>query len=159
MATAEHLRQYVGRRVDILAYQAPNPVGLVRPSPALVTQENGSLATTGIQKLAQMVLIELLTVQGSMRYAPEVGTTMIRDLQEGRIRTELELASAFAIAVTSVVTNLAETEEDDTPDDERLETMTLLSANMQPGAARIVFSVTSVAGQSRQLIMPIRTTV
>lgn len=141
--------------MDLLAFQ-DEKVG----QSALLTQilvkdgERGEI-TTGIQKLAQRWLVEFLTVRGSIRALPTRGARFIDDIRKGQIRTAVDAEQSFYLSVRQVATNLKREEEDGIPDDEAYLSAELesLAVNGDEIIAFVVLS--SVAGSSAQVILPI----
>lgn len=157
MTSITTLQKYAGRTVDLLAYHRPKqPQQPVVPQLATAA---GSQVVTGIQKLAQAFLLELLTERGSMPYRPQAGTHFIGRLARGHFRNEYDLSAAFAAAVTDIQINLALTEDETTPEDERLASAELQSAVITQGKVQLVVRIHSLAGDSRELILPLPITV
>ncbi len=83
---------YIGRKVDVLAFQGPVPVGEVLLTQSLALEGTGGMVTTGINFLAQRFLIELLTERGSIPHWPIRGTTFMTEIRSQFVRT-LEIYS------------------------------------------------------------------
>lgn len=71
-------------------------------------------SVSGIYRLAQRFLLELLTVQGSMRYLPKRGCNFIKSLQQTVI-TEFDVFIAFAIAKRDIARNLRNEDKTNKP--------------------------------------------
>jgi len=119
------------------------------------SNESGALIA-GIQKLVQRFLIELLTGAGSLTYLPDRGTLLMPRLNAGLIRTTQDLFSAFNEAAKSAVASLAAEETETDPDDERIESVSLLSASLLGDTAVLNISITSLAGEELTVLYPLR---
>ena len=86
---------YTGRTIDLLAFQGIVPGTNTLATPALVQPGNSGQLCTGIQKLCQRWLLELLTTVGSMVYQPERGCNFVQQLMTGQLQTTLDLQQAF----------------------------------------------------------------
>ena len=150
------ITEYAGRTSDVLAFVGMKEQGDVRLKQELVaTGESGAL-TTGIQKLAQRFLLELLTEKGSLIYEPNRGTFFITRFRMGLLRTSQDLYSAFSSAVADAKIQLAQEESDQDPPDERYFSAELLGASLLGDQASLSIRLTSQAGDSRVVIYPLR---
>lgn len=150
------ISEYTGRTSDVLAFDGMKEQGDVRLNQELVaTGESGAL-TTGIQKLAQRFLLELLTEKGSLIYEPDRGTFFITRFRMGLMRTSQDLYSAFSSAVADAKIQLAQEESDQDPPDERYFSAELLGASLLGDQASLSIRLTSQAGDSRVVIYPLR---
>lgn len=149
---------YTNRSVDFLAF---DDAELSRE--ALLTQvlvkpgETGALIA-GISKLVQRFLIELLTEQGTLVYAPDRGTVFMTAIRMGVINTSQDLFAAFSSAEAELRVKLKLEEEDTDPLDERYDFATLLSTSLFGDSATLTIQVNSRAGDSRTIIFPLRLT-
>lgn len=150
---------YVGRKYDVLAFRGAKATGDVQLSQTLFDGASSGELCTGIQKLSQRFAIELLTEDGSMTFRPLRGCQFMRDVRLGRLRTELQVQTSFDFSLLDIRRNLVNEEPTDMADDERFENAELTSIAILPGFLRITVTITSVAGTSRQVILPISTTV
>ena len=149
---------YVNRTVDVLAFDDAKASGEALLSQVLVKPKQSGALITGISKLVQRVLIELLTEKGSLIYDPTRGTSFITQFRAGLIQTTQDLNSAFALAEVDVRLNLGLEESTDDPDDERYDSMNLLSAALIGDTANLSIQINSLAGESRVVIYPLRST-
>jgi hypothetical protein len=156
------VKDYVGRKIDILAFQGAEVGKETQLSMVLAAEGEGGLITTGIQKLAQRFLLEFLTELGSLPYDTGRGTSFMTELRLGRIRTTIEAEQEFFLATDLARINLVNEEPADMPDDEKFAAVVL----QDPGGLVIAgdkltlrMILTSVAGDSRPIILPLRTTV
>jgi hypothetical protein len=136
---------FLDRSFDILAWR-----GAVVGEDQLLDQtlldatSSGEICT-GIQKLAQRFLVELLTPVGSIQYLPERGTGFLGSLLARGGRLSAEIFAAFAIAEVEARSGLLAEETDTDPDDERYLSAQLLEVNLQPAAVFLRFRLTSRA--------------
>lgn len=152
------VKDYVGRKIDILAFQDAEVGKETLLSLVLAKDGEGGLITTGIQKLAQRFMLEFLTELGSIPYDTGRGTQFMTQLRLGRIRTTIEAESQFFLAADRARLNLV-LEETDEPDDEKFDSVTLNNLVIAGDKLTLNITVTSVAGETRQVILPLRTTI
>lgn len=151
---------YAGRTVDMLAFDDAKASGEARLSQLLVQPQQSGALTTGIQKLVQRFLVELLTEKGSLEYLPDRGTFFITQIRAGVIRTSQELFVAFSSAELELRNNLRLEDNTTTdPTDEQYSSATLLSASLFGDTATLSIEVTSAAGTSRKVIYPLRVAI
>ena len=153
------VKDYVGRTVDYLAFDDARARDDTLLTQTLVKAGQSGALITGIEKLVQRFLVELLTEQGSLDYQVKRGTFFMTALRAGTVRTSQELFSAFSSAEVDVRDNL-KLEEDfaNDPPDERYARAELLSASLFGDTATLNIRVDSVAGESRTVIYPLRVT-
>ena len=148
---------YVGRTVDMLAFDNAKAAGEAELTQTLVKKTQSGAVITGIEKLVQRFLTELLTEQGSLTYLPNRGTLFITQARAGILRTSQDLFTAFSTAEVQVSINLrAEDNPAKDPRDEQYQSAALLSANLVDDRANLTIQVNSAAGSSRQVIYPLR---
>ena len=99
--------------------------------------------------------MELLTEQGSILYAPERGTTFMTEARQGLLNTQLDVCGAFAEALEQIAVNLIGDEVATDPPDECFGNATINSIAVSPGLAKIYVTLTSQAGASRSVLIPI----
>lgn len=149
---------YVGRTADMLAFRALLPP--LRGRDQLLAQElvrpgDGGLLVTGIEKLAQRVLLILLTKAGSRWYAPEEGTAFIADAQRGRWRTSADVEASFYAARLDVSRQVQAGETGDDPADERWGSLTLLGVVLAADRVSLRLRLVSAAGTEYKFITPL----
>jgi hypothetical protein len=150
---------YVGRTVDYLAFDDAKATGEALLTQAIVLPGQSGALITGIQKLVQRVLLELLTEQGSLEYDTGRGTTFITQIRSGMIRTSQDLFQAFNLAEVTLRTNLRLEEDVATdPADERYQSATLVSASLTGDQAYLKIQILSAAGTDRTVVYPLRIT-
>ena len=148
---------FVGRTSDLLAFQGdfPSPrEQLVELT--LVRSGEGGFLVTGAQKLAQRLLIILLTKKGSLRYRPDVGTTFMIQAERGLWRTQGDVMLAFTSAKLDLVRQMRREERDDDPPDERLRLVNLVGIGLAADRVDLRISMTTEAGSNYQFIAPVR---
>jgi len=149
------LQDYVNRRYDYLAVRNVKKIGNAKLGLELFNAQTSGEICTGIQKLSQRWLLEFLTELGSMPGLPDRGASFMTAARQGRILNSLTAASAFESASIGVRRNLQNEEALDTPDDERFASAELVSAAILPGYLQLQVKINSIAGDSREIILPI----
>ena len=150
MATAD---PYAGRTVDVLAFRGQTPTGT-----ALLAQDllsGGGQICTGIVKLAQWFVLELLRIQGSAPFDADGGTLFYQRLASGRFRTDTDVYVAFGFAVGDITARARQVETAATPLDEQFAAAVLDAVTVAPGKVTLHVALTSAAGTARQVILPI----
>lgn len=151
---------YVNRTADLLAYQADNVAGEQLTVQSLHGDgAHSGRITTGIQKLAQRFILELLTEAGSMKYNPTRGCDFMTTLRVGGVQSQLDLFVAFSSALVDVRKNLQAEESETDPDDEKYDSAEIINVTFSPGEAAVYVKINSVAGDSRTVIAPINTVI
>jgi len=151
---------YIGRTYDLLSYQGGDVAGgEVLLNQALVTPENSGQITTGIQKLAQRFLLELLTERGSLTYLPDRGCDFMSSARLGNFLTPLDVLASFSASLVDIRNNLEIEESESDPDDERFLDATADSVTLNTGSATLHISITSRAGDTRVVIAPLNITI
>jgi hypothetical protein len=148
---------YAGRMIDVLAFDGATPSGIAPLAQVLAQPGQSGKVCSGIQKLGQRVLVELLTEAGSMPYAPRRGTQLMTLLREGSLRTQADFMQAVSSSLTQLQQNLWSEESSTDPTDEQFASATVVSVNLAFDTASVELEVTSVAGSTAQVILPIIT--
>lgn len=151
------LKDYTTRRYDLLGFENVKPVGETKLNLVLFSENNSGQICTGIQKLAQRWMLEFLTEAGSMLGNKRRGCAFMSEVRTGRLRTQTDMFYSFALSELTVRQNLRTEETDDMPPDERIGNATLLSLAFLPGYAQIKVVITSLAGTTRDVILPVAT--
>ena len=150
---------YTGRRFDVLALRGGQSSGVQQLESSLFAPAVSGEVCTGIQKLAQRWVLEFLTIRGSMGFHLEDrGSDFVQWLRQGRLRTEFDVQTYFGFAARQVQNSLREEEPEDMPDDERLDQATLAQVQISEQGLELTVEVTSRAGESRQVILPLALT-
>jgi hypothetical protein len=146
------------RVYDVLALQGAKPTGEVLLQQILFTDAAAGQLCTGIQKLAQRFVLELLTEAGSMLYLPNRGTKFMIQFRQGYLRTETDVFIAFNLALNDLELSLAAEELATDSPDEVYANATLDSVTILNGGVSLHVTLRSQAGTAREVIMPISTT-
>lgn len=130
-----------------------------RPSDPCLQQlwsgQSRGLVVTGIVKLAQRFLLELLTVRGSMPFQQERGSALLQIVREGRIRNEIDAHVFFHYAVGQIEPNLLADETVQDPTDERYGSIDILGVTFAGSRLSYQVKLNSLAGDSRVLTVPL----
>jgi len=159
MADTGNITQYVGRRFDLLAFRGAARDGVQLLTQSLFDTESSGQVITGIYKLAQRFLLEFLTEKGSLQYAPERGTEFMTKLRQGFLQSDQDVVIEFNFALVDITQNLVSEEESfgTMPDEERFDKAELLNFTILSDLLQLRVQVTSLAGTSREVILPIST--
>jgi hypothetical protein len=146
------------RVYDVLAFQGAKLLGEVRLEQILFSEAAAGMLCTGIQKLAQRFVLEMLTEQGSMLYLPDRGTTFMIRLRQGYLRVEADVFIAFNLALNSAELSLTAEESNTDPADERYAGASLDLVIITVDTIILHVTLQSRAGNTRQVILPVATT-
>tara|TARA_B100001750_G_C15428893_1_gene557065 strand:- start:251 stop:736 length:486 start_codon:yes stop_codon:yes gene_type:complete len=152
------LTDYIGRTVDIAAFKGWTPDTRVQVTQALVLPGKSGELITGINKLIQRYVIELLTEKGTLIYLPLRGTEFITSARAGYWRTTADVQDAFSLASPDVGNNLRGEESESDPDDERFDFAELLSVSLLGDEVTMSIKITSLAGTTFTAVLPITVT-
>ena len=136
--------QWTGRTIDVQAWNED-----VANNSMIGPNSTGKIVT-GVLKLSQRFTITFLNEPGSIKYDypgfdTARGTTFMQDLREGRLHTEAEVFSAFALAELQAREQLRAEETADDPDDERYDYAELTSVLLGSGSLTLQVSLYSKA--------------
>jgi hypothetical protein len=148
------LADYLDREIDVLAFRGTQASGEVLLDASLLDEESTGEICTGIVKLAQRVLLEFLTIQGSIPHQPDRGCEMMQSLQTGKARTTADVRAIFALSELDVRANLQGEELEEDPADERYLRSTLKSVTVAPGQVTLSFELQSRADRAT-VILPV----
>lgn len=147
---------YISRTYDASAFQdVPPPGEVAELTQALANSKTAGSIVTGVQKVAQAAVIELLTPKGSKKFDSDAGTDFITKLLRGELRTELDVFAAFNFAATRIIRKFRADRKDSDPDDEVLTKLSLDRLALSGSQATLTISVTTLAGSSRKYIVPL----
>jgi hypothetical protein len=146
---------YVGRSIDLLLMDNIPSSQTTLLIQSLVLPGQAGAAITGIQKLAQRFLLELLTDQGSLTYLPNRGTQFMLQLRSGAMRTAADVRSAFILAESTARGTLRREQSPTAPADEKYVRAELLSVTLEADLISLRIQVISEAGSDVVLIYPI----
>jgi hypothetical protein len=151
------IADYQGRKFDILAFQPKSAT--TELAQTIAGDSSGGLICVGVQKLAQRWVLEFLTPAGSIPYKTDRGSSFIPDILSGVIRTDSDVAAFFSMASSQIKTNLTNEDALTDPDDEKFASVNLDGFSFSAGGKLILqVSIYSVAGTSREVILPISVT-
>jgi hypothetical protein len=154
---ASTLADYADRSYDFLAFQNVKEEKEALLDLVLFSEKSSGQIATGIQKLTQRWLLEFLTEAGSMPGLPARGTNFMTMVRQGLLRTYAAIWGEFIFSAYTAGLNLRKEETDAWPDDERFVSAKLLNLAVLPGYASLNIAITSRAGTSRKVVMPIET--
>lgn len=145
-----------GRSYDALVFHDSAPFGNPLVEMRLGSTDGGE-ATTGIQKLTQRVLLRLFTSSLGQPYELTEGCSLLDAVDAQRIKNAADARGEFAAAREQVIDQFINDAivRSNTPADERLQNLELLSAAVQGDVLYLVIRVTSQAGNQSQFIAPI----
>lgn len=158
MALEADILDYVGRTVDMLAYDNLSLSRETLLSQQLVLPGQSGALISGIQKLVQRYLLELLTELGSLTYLPRRGCLFMLEARLGLWRTTADVESSFYSSMLDVRRNLILEENESDPLEERFDNADLLSVVLSTDHVVIQVQVTSLAGTGRDILLPLRVT-
>ena len=141
----------MSKTLDLFAFTGAKKTGQTRLVEALFT--NGGSVCTGIQKLIQDWILLMLTPKGSLPFDQERGCGFLEEVLGAR--TEDAVRTAFVFANAEVIQQLRNNEEESQSDDERIDSVTLDSINISGGNLSISVTLKSMAGDSREVKLPI----
>lgn len=145
---------YIDRRFDLLALQGAQPTGSAQLQQQLFNGNSGQVCT-GVQKMAQRWVLEFLTDEGSLPFLPDRGVSFVRAARTGQFRNEVDAIAEYNFAAVKIMQTMQNEEVDAMEDDERLASDELTGLSIQEGLLTLNVTLTSQAGSSRQVILPI----
>ena len=119
----------------------------------LLATATGGATVVGSEKLAQRVVIELFTEQGSQLYSGR-GTTFLTRLRTGAY-TEMDVLVAFVSVKNVLRVNLQGEEKPTDPAEERYVDSYVDQIIVSPGAVQLRLNVRSRAGLTTVVLLPI----
>jgi len=149
MATAD----YVGKTIDLWAFQQLKggsdllEQSMLLPVPGYIC--------TGIEKLIQRWIVEFFTKQGSMPFQPTRGSTFMTAFSRGELQIEADLIAEFGFAAEQIFNTIVSATPENAPPEEVLQTAVLNEMSILADQIQLIVTITSAAGTSRQVILPI----
>lgn len=137
---------------DIAAYQ-PTPTGPWISALAIATSTGRAI--TGVEKLIQRFLLELMTETNSMYFAPTRGCSFLTSLRNGWVLAEADVFSAFNAAIITVTDNLKVEESSNDPDNERFAGAELTGIVLDNNVLHLKVIVRSLAEDFGVLTYPV----
>lgn len=158
---ADHSKvDYAGRTVDLLLLKTVLDIPVVNKRVELdVSNVSGEpMIVTGVEKLVQRYALSFVNAIGSTKFRPNHGTGIVPNVGSGRVydMSSLEAAAAEADLVARTQVRAGDVDED-TPDDERLESSEVYGLEFvrSRAAVRISVRLTTAAGESYTYIIPV----
>lgn len=149
--------ELAGRQYDLLAIPTTTP-GVVGGNTQYT--DFASAVVTGPIKLAQRWAVIMLTARGSMGFhLQDAGSDLLPELQNGGANTEADVQAIFQYANEQVRQQLAiEDAGGKYPADEIFDNAELLEVDAQPGYLAIHVKITSAAGNTAEIQLPVTLT-
>ncbi len=147
---------YVGRTVDIACFRGifPDAKEQLLAQELVSSQDYGAIIT-GIEKLAQSVLIAFLSITGTKQYIPDNGCQFMLDAQRGVWRTVADVIQSFNLSRVDVRRQIQAQETINDPPDELYGGVTLLGVALSGDTVSVRMMVTSQAGSTYTFITPL----
>ena len=146
---------YTDRIIDLSMFNNVQEDGESLLVQEVAGKDNFGSICTGVQKVAQRVVLRLFTITGSLKYKPNEGCNFMLHMISGRFRSTVDVFAAFAEAKTSIMEQFDAEIQDDDPDEERLEELVLAQVVLAPDFLGLRVRVVTLAGTSRSVIIPI----
>ena len=147
---------YIDKPVDLVAWHGPTYVGWSTLSQCLFSDEVKSEVCTGIQKLVQRWLAIFLTPIGSITFDKSRGTSFMMDIYT--CNTEKDIFMTFQLNNSLALDQLAQEErESDTPENEKVKSITLTGISLILGSASLSVKVISQTDEETNIVLPIDT--
>jgi hypothetical protein len=152
------LSAYSGRTVDLLALRQAPPGATqdqLQQTQVLVSPGDTGYLIAGLGKLAQEVLMVLLTPKGSQQYWPQFGTQFMNDARNGLWRTPGDVMQSFYSARLDVSQQMQTSAFVNDPLDEQYKGMSLLNVTIGGDVVTLQIALTSQAGTTAVFLAPI----
>lgn len=149
---------YLGRTADVFAFRGIFPAAAGRDqvlAQELARPGDGGQLVTGIEKLAQKVIMVLLTKLGSKVHRPTDGTLFMVEAGRGQWRTPADVIQAFYAARLMIRRQIVASEQATDPADERWGDLAIVRVTLNTDTAALTLYLTSAAGTSYKFIAPI----
>lgn len=114
----------------------------------------GGHMVAGRIRLAQRVMLELLTIQGSLPYLETRGTMFLALLQ-AHAYSEMDVLAAFAASKPALYKNLRGEELPSDPLSEQYADSEVTQLTVMPGVVSMTLAISSRAGITTALTMPV----
>lgn len=153
---------YRNRKADMLAFRSIFPQQRGRDqllSQELVRPGDGGALIAGVEKLAQKVLLILLTKLGSRMYSPTEGTSFMIEAERGQWRTPADVSQSFYTARLDVSRQCRDSEAEDDPLDERWGSLDLEGVTLVTDRVTLRLALVSAAGTNYTFLTPITVAV
>lgn len=149
---------YAGRLADLFAFRGifPSRIGTSQLlAQQLARPGDSGMMIAGIEKLAQRVLVTLLTKLGSKLHDVTAGTSFITDAQRGLWRTPADVSQSFYSARLDLRRQIQAVETANDPDDERWGSLELAGVTVSNGNVTLRLALSSLAGTEYTFLTPI----
>ena len=148
---------YTDRTVDLLIFQGVAASG---KQPIELSFGEAGKICTGIQKVAQSWTMLFMTDRGTILNKPTRGSSFFPSVRIGRIQVDSDVRAEFASASAQVRRTMeldAAAASPALPDDERLDSATLLGFTLDKLASRLYLKIRirSIAGDDRTIYLPV----
>lgn len=151
MAITATSTNYTGRVVDLSLYPSIQTPGI----PADMQVSKTPKAIAGLSKMAQNYSRLLLTPLGTFYGDPDRGSLLLTKLSSGTVRFPIQAAQVFLIESERVREYIKQNETPDTPADERIGTVNLISFDLSPTVVSFNISITSESGGNVTFLLPV----
>ena len=149
------ITDYNGRTIDLSMFSNVQEAGESLLVQQLAGEDDFGSICTGVQKVAQRVVLRLFTITGSMKHKPQEGCQFMKDMMSGRFRSTVDVFASFSEARSTILEQFYTDQLDTDPNEERLDTIELMQVVMAPDFLGIRVRVVTLAGTSRSVIIPI----
>ena len=138
--------------IDLVIFQGPGQLGSEQP---VTLSLSPGMTTTGIFKLGQTVIYLLCTKLGSVNFDPNCGTNFLSAAATGQISSNQDILLQFQLAKTQILDYLESTQNESTPDSERLSNLILDNFSLTQDTLTMYITLTSIAGSATKVTLPI----
>lgn len=118
---------------------------------------DGADVATGPIKLVQRVALDFLTRRGSLPFSPGRGSPFMDAASSGLLRSEVDVVQQFAFAAAATTRNLRAEEAAGDPADERLGSLRLERAVVEPGRLTLHVRIEAASGAGAVAEIPVPT--
>lgn len=130
-----------------------NPAGAFADQVLADAQDSGR-TLSGMEKLVQRFVLQLLTRSGSVPFA-DIGCDFVSRLTTGRLASETDVFLAFTSSVGQVVDKLRAEEVPGDPDSERLASVQIISLTIAPGALQLELRLQNRTATALNVTLPL----
>ena len=141
---------YTGRTVDLSIFPTI-AISMVPVGDSI----DPSRAIAGPSKLAQNFLRILMTPLGTYASNVDFGSNFMLRLKNGSIKFPVDLSQAFSAEALRVQLQMQKMYAANTPDDEKLGTISLQNFTINRGVVQLTINLTTVAGSSASFLLPV----
>lgn len=120
----------------------------------LFSENSGGEICTGAAFVAQVWLMTFLKAEGSAAY-DDNGCSFVPALLQGHLRTEMDVYQEFALSASQVSRAITSAENSDDDPEDRFDTAELENVTIYPGGLALTVKITTQAGTSRKVILPL----